>query len=139
MTNPDDESNELKAFGGWLLFGVLGALAVIGAFLTIGNNDDADHTPITAPDAVETGAAGTVDFDAVIAAMAAAGVETPSAVATGADRIRVGGTLPSEALRRAAVAAARAEVDASIAVDTAFSVAAQVAEAPEADEEATDE
>lgn len=119
MATTDSESNELRSFLGWLLFLVLCALAVIGAFLVFDASDDGE------PDLVPTttaapGPADDIDVAALRSALAGAGVLDPTVSIDGPRSASIGGAIPDEATRRRAIAAARSVVPDGVNLSSVF-------------------
>ena len=135
MATTDDEKNDLRKFFGWLLFLVLSALAVIGAFLVFDASDDG------APDLVPTttaapGPADDVDLAAVRAALADAGVVDPTVEVSGPRSIAVGGEISDDALRRLASDAARGALPEGVNLFSSFELVEAEPEAEAAEPEA---
>jgi len=106
MTSPSSQDDQTKSFFGWLLFLVMSALAVIGAFLVINASDDGDSD--STPDAaVEPAAVDPVDLAAIQVALTAAGVEDAGVALLDSGAIELSGTVADSSLRAVAIDAAR--------------------------------
>ncbi|MCB0991627.1 MAG: OmpA family protein [Acidimicrobiales bacterium] len=110
----EEEQEQLRKFGGWVLFLFLAALAVIGAFLVIDNGDDPDAVDGAAGGQAaqsdgqtdDQTAMGDIDLDAIAAAAREAGLTDAVATLDGG-RIRLAGTAADAATVAAARAAAQ--------------------------------
>lgn len=133
MSNNEEEQENLRKFGGWLLFLFLSVLAVIGAFLVIDNDDD--------PDSVAGGSGADssaemdlddVDLDAVTAAAREAGIADAVASFDG-DRVRLDGTAPDTSTEISALTSTRALIGNRSLVSGITIAAPEVADSEGAD------
>ncbi len=109
MTSPSSQDDQLKKTLGWLLFLIMSALVVIGAFLVVNASDDneSDSTAATGAAVVEPAAVEPADLAAIQIALTAAGVEDAGVALLDSGAIELSGTVADSSQRAGAIDAAR--------------------------------